>query len=191
MILKSRERKNMPFIFMFIALASAAFLGMIVGCGESQKPYSLPQENFEPLINQGSKVILSSDQAKVIEELGYPDHFFISIDPKTADRVETWTYFTQRAEYTFRNGRKLRKQDAEDQSREYPRTSLKPEDFGPALTLTEANNLLGRLVNSKSFQAAPGEDTILLIYEKGIVTFTNGKFAGVDTMVHPYGEVKP
>ncbi len=180
-----------PAISVFLAVVLATSLITVVGCGENQQPYSMPQESFEPLINQGSRVILSSDQTKIIKEYGYPDHFFISIDPRTSDRIETWTYFSQRAEYTFKNGRKLRKQEAEDQAREYPRTNLKPEDFGPALTLTEAGNLLGRLVNSRSFQASPGEDAILLIYEKGIVTFTNGKFAGVDTMVHPHVESKP
>jgi hypothetical protein len=170
-------------LVVFIVLA---LLGVAVsGCRNQEPEYKPTEEEYHPLTSLGNRVILSSDQTRVIDQFGYPSHFFISIDPLSSDRVETWTYFPERVAYTFSNGRLLRKEDAEDQSDEYPPTNLKPEDFGPTLSISDAGAMLGKLLYSKNVQDQTGEGTILMIYEKAILTYMDGRLVGVETMIHP------
>lgn len=167
-----------------LLLTGLAALG---GCGEKSKTYApLEVEEFKPLVSLGSTVILSSDQEKLIAQHGYPSHFFITMDPLTGDRVETWTYFPLKEAYTFSDGHKLRKEPVEDQSAEYPPTSLKPEDFGPTLSLGEAEAMLGKPYQSTSLEGEEGEGAIILFYRDAILDYTNGKLTGVDTMIHKF-----
>ena len=176
-------------IFLFLAAAALLLAGLAAaaGCGGPDKSYTpLEVEEFRPLVSQGSTVILSSDQRKLINEYGYHSHFFITMDPLTGDRVETWTYFPASESYTFADGRKLRKEPAEDQSAEYPPTDLKPEDFGPSLSLGEAEAMLGKPYQSSSFESAEGDNVIILFYQGAILDYTDGRLTGVDTMIHRF-----
>ncbi len=171
------------------AITLAACLTALAGCGEKEPAYnSQPREEYRPLVDLGSQVVLSSDQDKLIAQYGYPSHFFITLDTLTSDRVETWTYFPHKQSYTFHNGRQMRKETVEDQSTEYPPTSLKPEDFGSTLSLTEAGEMLGEPYQSSDFKDDKGDGVIILFYEGAILDYTNGKFSGVDTMVHRFSD---
>jgi predicted small lipoprotein YifL len=172
-----------------VAVLLAAVLAALAGCGSKEPAYT-PQtrEEFRPLVDLGSQVILSSDQDKLISQYGYPSHFFITLDPLTGDRVETWTYFPLKQSYTFHDGRQMRKETVEDQSAEYPPTTLKPEDFGSTLSLTEAGQMLGEPYQSSDFKNEEGDGVIILFYDGAILDYTNGKFSGVDTMVHRFSD---
>ena len=146
----------------------------------------LEAEEFQPLVDTGGTVILSSDQRKLIDEHGYPSHFFITMDPLTGDRIETWTYFPPKEAYTFVDGRKLRKEAVEDESAEYPPTTLKPEDFSSMLSLGEAEAMLGKPYQSSTVEGEDGDSIIILFYDGAILDYTNGKLTGVDTMVHRF-----
>ncbi len=172
-----------------VVVLLAVCLPALAGCGNEKPTYSSQtQEEFRPLVDLGSQVVLSSDQDKIISQYGYPSHFFITLDTLTNDRVETWTYFPQKRSYTFHNGRQLRKETVEDQSAEYPPTTLKPEDFGSTLTLAEAGQMLGEPYQSSDFKDDKGDGVIILFYNEAILDYTNGKLSGVDTMVHLFND---
>lgn len=167
----------------------AVGLTALAGCGDKEPAYTpRVREEFRPLVDLGSQVVLSSDQDKLISQYGYPSHFFITLDPSTGDRVETWTYFPQKQSYTFHDGRQMRKETVEDKSAEYPPNTLKPEDFGSTLTLTEAGAMLGDPYQSSDFKDDKGDGVIILFYDSAILDYTNGKLSGVDTMVHRFSD---
>lgn len=177
-------------------LAAAALLAALLaagaagagGCGGQARTYApLEAEEFRPLVDAGGTVALSSDQRGIIDGRGYPSHFFISWDPVSGDRVESWTYFPQREEFTFLGGKRLRKEAVEDESAEYPPTSLRPEDFSSALSLEGAEALLGKPFHSSTVEGEKGDVVVILFYGQATLDYTNGRLTGVNTMVHDFG----
>lgn len=161
-----------------------AGLSAMGGCGGEDEAYSpSTAQEFSPLVDLGSTVALSSDQARLISEHGYPSHFFITMDPLTSDRVETWTYFSLQESYTFHQGRRIRKETVQDQSGKYPPTTLKPEDFGPDLSLTGAESMLGKPYQDSGFTDSEGSSVIILFYQGAVLDYTDGKLTGIETMV--------
>jgi hypothetical protein len=182
-----REVARRPAAGLVAAALLTAGLAASAGCGEKQPAHSPPRvEDFRPLLDLGSRVVLSSDQDLLVDEQGYPGHFFITVDPLTGDRVENWTYFPLRESYTFLNGRSLRKEVVEDKSDEYPPSALRPEDFGPGLSLQEAGAMLGEPFRSSDSEGDRGELVIILFYESAVLDYTDGRFTGVETMIHPF-----
>ena len=121
------KRKIYAGVSALVVLVILLFLSAALpGCSEEALP-PLPKESEETdiLLAPG----LSLDQDQIIEEFGYPDHFFISIDPYSGDRIETWVYYSEGKALDFDNGQLFGEEDVEDQSEEYPPTDLKPEDF--------------------------------------------------------------
>jgi hypothetical protein len=170
-----------------VAALLAAGLAGAAGCGSRPRTYApLEAEQFQPLVDTGGTVLLSSDQRKLIDEHGYPSHFFITMDHLTGDRIETWTYFPLKEAYTFADGRKLRSEAVEDESAEYPPTTLKPEDFSSALSLDEAGAMLGKPYYSSAAQGEEGDSIIILFYDDATLDYANGRLSGVNTMVHRF-----
>jgi len=152
------------------------------GCGEEAMP--VPQE--ESVAPPSSIPGLSLDQCRLVEELGYPDHFFISIDPLSSDRVETWTYFAEGKAIDFDNGRRFGEKAIEDESAKYPPTQLHPQDFKPSMTPEEAAQILGKPVYSHDVQdSLTSSNSTIIVFEKAILLYRKGQLIGVDTKVAP------
>lgn len=154
---------------------------LIPGCGKKEAVTTQPEEVSETPSISG----LSLDQSRVVSEYGYPDHFFISIDPVTNERVERWTYFSRGKALDFDNGRLFSEQPVEDKSAEYPPTTLHPQDFNPYLTPEEASSLLGEPLFTH--QAGDGlfPENTFVVYEKAVLLYREGRLIGMDTQVHP------
>ncbi len=125
------------------------------------------------------------DQNRMVAEHGYPDHFFISIDPLTEDRVERWIYFGLGKAFDFDNGRLLGEEAVEDRSAEYPPTDLRPQDFNPHLTQAEASALLGEPLFTHESRGSLLSDNTMVVYQKAVLLYREGQLIGVNTQVHP------
>ncbi len=152
------------------------------GCGERQVP-PLREEGesaaYEPVAG------LSADQSRAVAEYGYPDHFFISIDPYSQDRVERWIYYARGKALDFDNGRLFGEEPVEDESAEYPPTSLRPQDFSLLLTPEEAAALLGEPLFTHEVEESLLPENVFIVYEKAVLLYRQGQLIGVDTQVHP------
>lgn len=164
------------------AAALAAILTFHCGCGEKAVP--LVPEREQP--QEPSPISeLSADQSRVVQEYGYPDHFFISIDPYSRDRVERWIYFSRGKAVDFDNGRFWGEEEVEDKSAEYPPTSLRPQDFDSLLTPEGATQLLGEPLFTHEAKDSLLPENTIVVYEKAVLLYRKGQLIGVDTQVHP------
>ncbi len=164
------------------ALIIALFLFLSFwGCGEAEPP-ALPQEPEEAVDRIEG---LSADQSRTVAELGYPDHFFISIDPATSDRVERWSYFTCGKAIDFNNGRIFGEEPTPDQSSQYPPTDLRPQDFDALMTPGEASQLLGEPLYTQEVRDSLMPENTIVVYEKVILLYREGQLIGVETQVSP------
>ena len=152
------------------------------GCGESDVPPLREEEESGP----GELIAgLSADQSRAVAEYGYPDHFFISIDPYSQDRVERWIFYARGKALDFDNGRLFGEEAVEDKSAEYPPTSLRPQEFGPLLTIEEATAILGEPLFTHEVEESLLPENVFIVYEKAVLLYRNGQLIGVDTQVHP------
>jgi len=174
-----RGRRWGPAPRLAVLLVLALFL--FRGCGEGNQPLTVEAkpEKASPISG------LSEDQSRVVEEFGYPDHFFISIDPYSRDRVERWTYFSCGKALDFDNGRLWGEEPVEDKSAEYPPTSLRPQDFDSLLTPEGADQLLGEPLFTHEAKDGLMPENTVIVYEKAVLLFREGRLIGVDTQVHP------
>lgn len=168
-----------PLILVTLTILSLALLPLC-GCGKevtvtpsTQVPEVSPVEGLSP------------DQSRVIAEYGYPDHFFISIDPVTEARVERWTYFSRGKALDFDNGRLFGEEPVEDRSAEYPPTTLRPQDFTPHLTPEEATALLGEPLFTHEVRDSLFPENTIVVYEKAVLLYRDERLIGMDTQVHP------
>jgi hypothetical protein len=152
------------------------------GCSEEELP-PLPREeedaSFSPISG------LSADQSRTIDELGYPDHFFIIIDPISSDRIETWTYFSEGKALDFDNGRLLGEEEIEDESEDYPPTDLQPQDFDALLTPLEAEQLLGPPIYTHEVQDSLMPENTIIVFDNAVLIYQDEQFVSVDTQVKP------
>ncbi len=154
---------------------------LLAGCGEREAEIAIPEER--PLASSISG--LSSEQSRLVEEWGYPDHFFISIDPLSGDRVETWSYFGRGVAVSFDNGRRFGEEEIADESARYPATALKPQDFGSTTTSEEAGLLLGEPLFERQPEGNLLYENTIVVYEKAVLLYRNEMLIGVDTKVVP------
>ncbi|MBC7230363.1 MAG: hypothetical protein H5T74_08240 [Actinobacteria bacterium] len=166
-----------------LLIAAVLFLSVLpAGCGETGTPVQIVEPET-PI--PGEIPGLSADQSRTVAEYGYPDHFFISIDPYSSDRVERWTYFRLGRVLDFDNGRLWGEEPVDDQSEHYPPTDLHPQDFRTTLTPAEATAALGEpLFTHEAGDGLMPENTIM-VYEKAVLLFRGEKLMGVDTQVRP------
>ncbi len=170
-------------VMLAAALAAALLLpAALSGCGEQDLPplSSVEDEEAVELIAG-----LSAAQSRTVEESGYPDHFFISIDPDSNDRVERWMYFSQGQAVDFDNGRLFGEEEIEDESAEYPPTDLRPQDFDTLLTPQEAAQMLGEPLYTQEIEDSLMPENTIIVYDKAILLYRDGKLIGVDTKVSP------
>jgi hypothetical protein len=168
-------------------LAAAVLVALLVplllsGCSEAESP-PLTAEKEEPNVEYIAG--LSADQSRTVDELGYPDHFFISIDPVSSDRVERWLYFSEEKAIDFDNGRLFGEESIADESAEYPPTDLRPQDFDTLLTPGEASQLLGEPLYTQEVQDSLMPENTIIVYAKAILLYREGQLLGVDTQVSP------
>ena len=165
-------------VLVILLLLSAA----LPGCSEEAPP-PLPEESeaTDLLLAPG----LSLDQDQVIEEFGYPDHFFISIDPYSGDRIETWVYYSEGKALDFDNGQLFGEDDIEDQSEELPPTDLKPEDFDSLMAPGEAEALLGEPIYTYDVEESLMAENTFIVFEKAVLLYRDDQLIGVDTQVRP------
>lgn len=167
----------------FAALLLAASLCFFpCGCG-GEEQVSIVTADAEPFAPSISG--LSRDQSQVVEEYGYPDHFFISIDPLSRDRVETWTYFGKRLAIDFDNGRRFGEEEIEDESAKYPPTTLKPQDFDSTTTREIAATVLGEPIFEQEAEGSLMYENTIVVYEKAVLLYRDDLLIGVDTKVRP------
>ncbi|MBN2028601.1 MAG: hypothetical protein JW854_17755 [Actinobacteria bacterium] len=164
------------------ALVALAFTLSISGCGEAESPPP-PVEVEEPDVEYIEG--LSADQSRTVAELGYPDHFFISIDPASSDRVERWLYFSEEKAIDFDNGRLFGEEPIADESAEYPPTDLRPQDFDTLLSPGEASQLLGEPLYTQEVVDSLMPENTIVVYGKAILLYREGQLIGVDTQVSP------
>jgi len=154
----------------------------ISGCGEEESPPSpVEDEGLDVEYIEG----LSADQSRTVAEMGYPDHFFISIDPASSDRVERWLYFSQGKAVDFDNGRLFGEETIADESAEYPSTDLRPQDFDALLSPGEASQLLGEPLYTQEVEDSLMPENTIIVYDKAILLYREGQLIGVDTQVTP------
>jgi len=154
----------------------------VSGCGEAEPPSS-PVEAEEPDVEYIEG--LSADQSRTVVELGYPDHFFISVDPTSSDRVERWLYFSEGKAVDFDNGRLFGEESIADESAEYPPTDLRPQDFDMLLSPEEASQLLGEPLYTQEVRDSLMPENTIIVYDKAILLYREGQLIGVDTQVSP------
>ncbi|MDY6796108.1 MAG: hypothetical protein SWK76_12665 [Actinomycetota bacterium] len=152
------------------------------GCGQQVQTRTAAETEQEPVFFEAS---LSTDQNQVVEDIGYPDHFFISIDPYGTDRMERWIYFSDGKALDFDNGRLDGEEEVADESAEYPPTDLRPQDFSTLMTSEEANQLLGEPLYTHEVEDSLMPENSIIIYEKAVLLYRDGQLIGVDTQVHP------
>jgi len=166
-----------------LALALLAVLSLLlssVGCAAEEAP-PLPVEEEDVSLSLISG--LSADQSRTVEELGYPDHFFIIIDPYNSDRIETWTYFSEGKALDFDNGRLLAEEEIEDESAVYPPTDLRPQDFDALLTPMEAEQLLGQPKYSREVTDSIMPENTIYVFDAAVLIYQDEQFLSVDTQV--------
>lgn len=154
----------------------------LCGCGEEEPPPSpVVEEKLDVEYIEG----LSADQSRTVAELGYPDHFFISIDPASSDRVERWLYFSAGRAIDFDNGRLFGEETIADESAEYPPTGLRPQDFDTLLSPDEASQLLGEPLYTQEVKDSLMPENTIVVYGQAILLYREGQLIGVDTQVSP------
>jgi hypothetical protein len=183
-----QPRVSSPRNGLFVLILALAFIATLLlpvtlcGCGEEEPP---------PLPDGGEELSvelipgLSADQSRTVEDYGYPDHFFISIDPESSDRVERWMYFSRGKALDFDNGRLFGEEEIEDESAEYPPTDLRPQDFDTLMTQGEATQLLGEPLYAQEVQDSLLPENTILVYDKAVLLYRAEKLIGVDTQVSP------
>jgi hypothetical protein len=161
-----------------------AFAALLAGCGKTVPPPNDTSSENPPVsyLENG----LSTDQNKIVEELGYPDQFSISFDPSSAKRMETWIYYAKAKSVDFSDGRLLGQGSAEDQSAKYPSTSLHPQDFKSTTTTEQAAQLLGQPVYTQDVEDTlmTGTNTVV-VFNSAIMLYRNGQLLSIDTQVKP------
>lgn len=163
-------------------IAAILFAVVLVGCGEPDlPPLSAGDEADAVELIAG----LSADQSRMVADLGYPDHFFISMDPASTDRVERWTYFSEGKVVDFDNGRFFGEEACEDESAAYPPTELRPQDFDALLTPEEASRMLGEPLYTQEIEDSLMPENTIIVYDRAILLYREGKLIGVDTKVSP------
>jgi hypothetical protein len=178
-----KGKRSVSGIIVAAALAAALLLpAALAGCEEQDLPPSSAGDEEETVELIAG---LSADQSRTVEELGYPDHFFISMDPESTDRVERWTYFSQGKVVDFDNGRFFGEEACEDESAKYPPTDLRPQDFDALLTPEEATRMLGEPLYTQGIEDSLMPENTIIVYEKAILLYRDGKLIGVDTKVSP------
>ena len=155
---------------------------LISGCGEEAPPSMPVEENETSSLSISG---LSLDQSKTVEELGYPDHFFISIDPLNSDRVERWIYFSKIKALDFDNGRLFGEEAIEDESAQYPPTDLRPQDFNPLMTPAEASEMLGGPIYTHQVEDSLMPENTIVVFDKAVLLYRDGQLIGADTQVRP------
>ena len=165
-----------------LILALMSLLLSSLGCGEEQPPTLQPQEEETAI---SSIAGLSAEQSRTIEELGYPDHFFIAIDPTSSDRIEKWIYFSEGKALDFDNGRLSSEEPIEDESAEYPPTDLRPQDFDVLITPGEAEQLLGQPIYTHEVQESLMPENTIIVYDQAVLLYREGQLISVDTKVKP------
>ncbi len=170
-----------------VGVSLAVFLLLAVtacsGCKGSEE--TLPSPREESASEIAPIPGLSPDQSRVVSQYGYPDHFFISIDPHTRVRVEKWIYYSLGKSLDFDEGRLFGEEAVEDKSAEYPPTTLRPQDFDSLLTPEEASSLLGDPLFVHEVEESLLPENTFIVYEKAVLLYRNGQLIGVDTQVHP------
>jgi hypothetical protein len=154
---------------------------VLSGCGDNAVPLSLDQEEAPSSYIPG----LTLDQSKAVEQYGYPDHFFLSIDPVLSDRIERWSYFSEGKALNFDNGRLFGEEPIEDESAKYPPCGLHPQDFTVSLTPVEASQILGKPLYTQDVKDSLMPENTVLVFAKAILLYKSGQLIGVDTQVIP------
>jgi hypothetical protein len=177
------RRKTYAGVSALIVLVILLLLSALLpGCSEEAPPLRAGEESGETVLLAPG---LSLDQDQIIEEFGYPEQFFISIDPYSGDRVEDWFYYSEGKVLKLKNGRLFGEEDIEDQSEEYPPTDLKPEDFDSLMTPAEAEELLGEPVVIYDAEGSLMAENTLIVFEKASLVYQGDQLIGVDTQVSP------
>ncbi len=174
-------------VMVLLAIAALLLLGG-PSCSEPERNRSGPPE--EPAATPESPPSeeipgLSVEQARMVSQHGYPDHFFLSLDPTTGDRMERWTYFSLRKTYDFYNGRLSGEESVEDESQSYPSTDLRPQDFTPSTTPQELEATLGKPLLRHELRSSLQAPNLMLVYPQAVFLFRDGRLMGMDTKVNP------
>jgi hypothetical protein len=177
-----RVREGLALVLTVLCIAVVFLSLSLTGCGEEEPP-PLPLEEENPAVEYISG--LSTDQSRTVDELGYPDHFFITIDPASSDRVERWTYFSQGKALDFDNGRLFGEEPIEDESAAYPPTDLRPQDFDATMTPGEATQLLGEPLYTQEVQDSLMPENTIIVYDRATLLYREEQLIGVDTQVSP------
>ena len=164
------------FLILILVLASLLLSG--AGCAEEEPP-AVPEQDGDAV--SSSIPGLSAEQSRTVDELGYPDHFFISIDPISTDRIETWTYFVEGKSLEFDNGRLVGETPIEDESAKYPPTELHPQDFDVLITPGEAEELLGPPLYTYETTDSLMPENTLYFFENAVLIYRDGQLMGVNT----------
>ncbi len=161
------------------ALIAACTLG---GCGGREaEPASTYRQRTETERVEG----LSAEQGRTVAEAGYPDHFFISIDPYSGDRIERWSYFSTERALQFDNGRLAGEEPLEEGASARPPTDLRPQDFTSLMTPEEADALLGEPLLTREAKDSLMPENAIFVYESAALLFSAGRLVGVETRVSP------
>lgn len=165
-----------------VLVVSFVFALSLTGCGgKGPAPVQAEVEVAPDLDIPG----LSADQGRAVAEFGYPDHFFITIDPVGSDRIERWVYFSLGKALDFDNGRLSGEEPQEDESALYPPTDLRPQDFTATMTPAEASQLLGEPLYSHQVRDSLLPENTILVFEKAVLLYRDEQLIGVDTQVRP------
>lgn len=169
-------------LFLLAAVAMSLLFLIPQGCGEETPPVMSTQADAG---NEEYIEGLSADQSEILEELGYPDHFFISIDPYSSDRIEKWIYYSKGKAFDFDNGRVFGEEEVEDKSAEYPPTDLRPQDFQGLMTSEDVERLLGEPLYTHQGEDSLMPENTFVVYDKAVLLYRDGQLIGVDTEVRP------
>lgn len=178
----SRDGPSLVITLAVIFLAFLSAAAMLGGCGEKESPLLTGGEEETPVVPVSG---LSSDQSRKVAEIGYPDQFFISIDPESGDRVERWTYISAGVLLRFDNGRLSGEEPLEDEAAEYQPTDLRPQDFDELMTPEEAAQLLGEPLYTREVRDSIMPENTIVVYGKAVLLYREGKLIGVETQVSP------
>jgi hypothetical protein len=169
-------------IFRVALVAAVLAVAVLAGCGGQDLPPSSGGQDEEAVELIAG---LSADQSRMVGDLGYPDHFFISMDPESADRVERWTYFSRGKVVDFDNGRFFGEEECADESAEYPPTELRPQDFDALLTPEEASRMLGEPMYTQEIEDSLMPENTIIVYDRAILLYRGDRLIGVETKVSP------
>ncbi len=164
-------------VFLTILIVAVA----LAGCGNQSSPPTSNAQS-EPAVSLVPG--LSADQSRMVNQLGYPEQFFVSYDPSGSTRMETWSYPSKGKSSDFSDGRLLNQGTLEDQSTEYPPTTLHPQDFTQTMTVEEASRILGEPIYSQDVEDSlmSGKNTVV-VFNSAILQFRSGELLSMDTQV--------